>query len=177
MVSPKSHFGPYEPSLTISAMLRMRRVSLVVTVALALVTEGARASAAEPEAAEPASPEGASGRADKLHPELGPKSIELGDDLVLALPEGMGYFDRVQGKKLMEKMGNRVDDSMRGLVFKREEQWLIVLKYVGDGYVKDDDAGDLKPDEILSSLKEGTEQANEFRKEKGIPALHVDNWS
>jgi uncharacterized membrane-anchored protein len=62
-------------------------------------------------------------------------------------------------------------------VFGRDKSWIIALKYVGDGYVKDDDAADLKPDEILASIKEGTEQANEFRKEKGIPAIHADGWT
>jgi uncharacterized membrane-anchored protein len=110
-------------------------------------------------------------------PQLGPKKIDLGDDLVLDLPEGFGYFDRVQGKKLMEKMGNPTDDSLRGLVFMQEKSWLMVLRYVGEGYVKDDDAADLKPDEILEAIKEGTEESNEFRKERGIPAIHVAGWT
>jgi uncharacterized membrane-anchored protein len=110
-------------------------------------------------------------------PQVGPKKIDLGDDLVLDLPELYGYFDRVQGKKLMEKMGNQVDGSFRGLVFKKDAGWLIEIEYVGDGYVKDDDAADLKPDEILESIKEGTEEANEYRKEKGFPGIHVEGWT
>jgi uncharacterized membrane-anchored protein len=154
-------------------------------VMLVLAIGGARASAAkissaEPSAAEPSAAEPsdeAKVDADRPHPDFGPKKIDLGDDLVLDLPEGMGYFNRADGKRLMEKMGNRTDESLRGLVFKRDASWLIALKYVGDGYVKDDDAADLKPDEILDSIKEGTEQGNEFRKEKGMPAIHVDGWT
>ena len=89
----------------------------------------------------------------------------------------MAYFNRADGKKLMEKMGNQVDESFRGLVFKREGTWAIELEYVGDGYVKDDDAADLKPDEILKSIKEGTEEANAYRKKQGFDAVHVDNWT
>jgi uncharacterized membrane-anchored protein len=110
-------------------------------------------------------------------PQLGPRKIDLGDDLVLDLPESYGYFDRVQGKTLMEKMGNRTDESLRGLVFMKDKSWLMVLRYVGEGYVKDDDAADLKPDEILEAIKEGTEESNEFRKERGIPAIHVAGWT
>ena len=40
------------------------------------------------------------------------------------------------------------------LVFQRDASWLIELEYVGDGYVKDDDAADLKPDDILASPSE-----------------------
>jgi uncharacterized membrane-anchored protein len=128
---------------------------------------------AEPEAADEAEPEVPA--ADR--PQIGPQKIELGDDLVLDLPENFGYFNREQGKKLMEKMGNPVDDSLRGLVFAKEKSWLMVLRYVGDGYVKDDDAADLKPDDILGSIKEGTEESNEFRKQKGIPAINVVGWT
>jgi uncharacterized membrane-anchored protein len=153
-------------------MTSMRWLGLWVVVSVGLGTVASRASAAEPaprdEAREPS---------DQPHPEIGPKKIELGDDLALDLPEGMGYFNRVDAKKLMEKMGNPTDESLRGLVFKPDARWLIVLKYVGDGYVKDDDAAELNADEILSSIKDGTEHANEFRKEKGIPAIHVDGWT
>src|SRR5690349_10472816 len=58
-------------------------------------------------------------------PQIGPKKIDLGDELVLELPESYGYFDRVQGKKLMEKMGNPVDDSLRGLVFMKDRSWIM----------------------------------------------------
>src|SRR5262245_45092418 len=128
-------------------MSRTRKVDLVFVVLAALLVAGPSAvswAASEPPVATPgekgeaqAAPPG-----DQPRPQLGPKKIELGDDLVLDLPENMGYFDRDAGKKLMEKMGNRVGDSFRGLVFKRDGDWLIELAYVGDGYVKDDDAAE-----------------------------------
>jgi len=130
-------------------------------------------AAAEAAPAEPAEPE----VPPEDRPQIGPKKIELGDDLILDLPADFGFFDRKQGKKLMEKMGNQVDDSLRGLVFKKDGSWLMEIEYVSDGYVKDDDAADLKPDDILASIKDGTEQANEFRKEKGFPGVHVLGWT
>jgi uncharacterized membrane-anchored protein len=131
---------------------------------------------AAPEA-EPAATDQPPASADQPRPVLGPQKIDLGDDLVLDLPDGMGYFDAADGKKLMEKMGNRVGDAFRGLVFKREGTWAMEVEYVGDGYVKDDDAANLKPDEILKSLKEGTEEANAYRKQRGFAAVHVDDWT
>src|SRR5262245_12848355 len=41
----------------------------------------------------------------------GPKQIELGNDLVLDLPAGMLFVEKVQAKQLMERMGNIVGDS------------------------------------------------------------------
>jgi uncharacterized membrane-anchored protein len=162
--------------------MRRARWVLLGVIVLAFGTEAASARAApEASAADDGAKDGAKDEAkavaDRPRPDLGPKKIDLGDELTLDLPEGMGYFNRADGKKLMEKMGNRTDASFRGLVFRHDAGWLIVLKFVGDGYVKDDDAADLKPDEVLSSIKEGTEEANQFRKEKGIPAIHVDGWT
>jgi uncharacterized membrane-anchored protein len=140
----------------------------------------ARAGSPEPPAsdkADKADEDDTKAAADEPRPELGPKKVDLGDDLVLDLPEGYGYFNRADGKKLMEKMGNQVDDSLRGLVVKRGAGWLMELEYVGDGYVKDDDAAELKPDDMLSSIKEATEEANEFRQKQGFPAIHVDRWT
>ncbi|HVU53153.1 MAG TPA: DUF2167 domain-containing protein [Polyangia bacterium] len=159
-------------------MMRLRWVGLFVALGL-LVGGRARAgkeTAADPSTESPAA-DGAKSDAAKTHPKLGPQKIDLGDDLVIDLPEGMAYIDRVEAKRLMEKMGNRTDASLRGLVFGRDKSWVMVFEYVGDGYVKDDDAADLKPDEILQSIKEGTEQENEFRKEKGIPLIHADGWT
>jgi uncharacterized membrane-anchored protein len=110
-------------------------------------------------------------------PQHGPKKIELGDDLVIDLPQSYGFFDREHARKLLEKMGNRTDDSTRGLVFMKDKSWFIHLRYVGDGYVKDDDAADLKPDDILENMKEATEAANEARKQNGFPAMHVVGWT
>jgi uncharacterized membrane-anchored protein len=158
-------------------MSRAWKVELVVLSLASLLVAGRSRAASEPPVATPGEKAEAAPSATEPRPELGPKKIALGDELVLDLPENMGYFDRDAGRKLMEKMGNRVGDSFRGLVFKRDAGWLIELAYVGDGYVKDDDASDLKPADILSSIKEGTEQANEFRKEKGFRAVHVDGWT
>jgi uncharacterized membrane-anchored protein len=170
-------------------MTSMRAFGVVSSLVLVLAASGmawAGSTKSKPkpkpktaEAAEPAAAETdeAPPPDDGLRPEIGPKKIELGDDLVLDLPENFGYFDRVMGKKLMEKMGNETGDELRGLVFKKDSNWLIEIEYVGDGYVKDDDAADLKPDEILKSIQEGTEEANEFRKKQGFPAVHVDGWT
>jgi uncharacterized membrane-anchored protein len=149
----------------------MRAARLAVAWVGVLVLEATAASAPVDPAPAPAP------SADEPRPVSGPAKIELGDDLVLDLPADMGYFERVAGKKLMEKMGNQVDDSFRGLVFPRDAGWLIELEYVGDGYVKDDDAADFKSDEILKSIQESTEGANDFRKRQGFPALHVEGWT
>jgi uncharacterized membrane-anchored protein len=57
-----------------------------------------------------------------------------------------------------------------------EEDWFILFEYNAEGYVKDDDKDKIDKDAILESYKEGTEEANKVRKEKGLPGLHVTGW-
>ncbi len=52
----------------------------------------------------------------------------------------------------------------------------LYLSYAGEGFVTADDWKDVNADELLNSLRDGTEQGNEARAKSGISALHVDGW-
>lgn len=54
---------------------------------------------------------------------------------------------------------------------------MAVVKFVKEGYIKDDDAKDWNADDLLKSLKEGTEAANEERSKRGIPSIEVTGWA
>ena len=53
---------------------------------------------------------------------------------------------------------------------------IVVARNVKAGYVKDDDAKDWKADELLASLKEGTEETNKERRQRGIGEIDVIGW-
>src|SRR5262249_35146983 len=44
------------------------------------------------------------------------------------------------------------------------------------GYIKDDDSKSIDADAILKSIKEGTAQDNEQRRQQGIPELEIVDW-
>ncbi len=44
---------------------------------------------------------------------------------------------------------------------------MFVISYQGDGYVKDDDAGDIDYDDLLKTMKEDTDAENTERKKGG----------
>jgi uncharacterized membrane-anchored protein len=50
------------------------------------------------------------------------------------------------------------------------------MEWEGVGYVKDDEADKLDAKEILESIREGTEEGNKFRAEKGLPPVSVVGW-
>jgi uncharacterized membrane-anchored protein len=107
----------------------------------------------------------------------GPERIALGHALTLELPGGFGFLPREPAVALMERMGNLGNDDLLGLVAARESSWLVVISYQEEGYVKDDDEEKLDADELLTSLRDGTEEANQLRAEKGFKPVHVLGWS
>jgi uncharacterized membrane-anchored protein len=113
----------------------------------------------------------------RFHPTAGPKKIDLGHDLELDLPASMLYLDRKDGKELMESNGNIIGDSFLGLVGQEGASWIVTISYWEEGYVKDDDAADLDADEILEGMREGNEQGNEIRKQRGFKPLSLDGWT
>ena len=65
-----------------------------------------------------------------------------------------------------------------GLVVPRstDEYWVMTVDHTAEGYVKDEDAKNWNADELLQSLKDGTEEQNKERVKNGIPALDILGW-
>lgn len=108
----------------------------------------------------------------------GPSTIELRDQAQLELPYGYGFVPQQQAAALMRTMGNLTGDDFIGLVFPEADSapWFVSIQFEDSGYVKDDDAKNWNADELLQSLKDGTEAGNEERAQMGIPALKVTRW-
>jgi len=110
----------------------------------------------------------------------GPGKVSLGGSVAeVKLQEDEAFLDAYQTVKLLEKMGNQTSGKEVGLVrpLTEEESWWAVFEYEKSGYVKDDDKDKIDADELLKSIKEGTEEGNDYRKEHGAPGLHVMRWS
>ncbi|PZP93812.1 MAG: DUF2167 domain-containing protein [Variovorax paradoxus] len=110
--------------------------------------------------------------------QAGPAAIALRNQAHLQLPAGYLWIPQPAAGQLMQAMGNRTDDSLIGTIYPAGEgEWFVVVKFVNEGYIKDDDAKDWNADELLTSLREGTEAANEERAKRGIAAIEVVGWA
>ncbi|MGJ7583153.1 DUF2167 domain-containing protein, partial [Variovorax sp. RHLX14] len=117
-------------------------------------------------------------KAAKAVQKVGPADIVLRDQAHLQLPPGYVWVPTPAAAQLMRSMGNRTDDTFVGVVFPADDaDWMAVVKFVKEGYIKDDDAKDWNADDLLKSLKEGTEAANEERAKRGIPSIEVTGWA
>lgn len=109
---------------------------------------------------------------------VGPASVPLREQATLKVPAGHIFVPMPEAGRLMRSMGNRVDDRFMGVVLPAgDENWIVAVDFVKEGFVKDDDARDWNPDDLLKSLREGTEAGNAERTKRGFPALEVVGWA
>jgi len=107
----------------------------------------------------------------------GPDTVTLRDQATLKLPEGYAFVPLKEASRLMETMGNQVDERFMGLVVPLSEaNWFVTVDYEASGYIKDDDAKKWDAQDLLDNLKDGTEAGNERRQSMGIPPLEVTRW-
>lgn len=109
---------------------------------------------------------------------LGPARIPVRDQAAIDLPAGYVFYSEAAAKQAMEKMGNRVDDTLIGLVVPAHEgDWFVIVNYEPTGHISDDDAKNWNADDLLSQMRSGTDTANEERRKQGTPELEVVGWA
>jgi uncharacterized membrane-anchored protein len=109
----------------------------------------------------------------------GPNDIVLIDQATLKLPAGYFFVPNAEGARVLRALGNVVNDSsFVGLVVgtHRDDQWVVVIRYIKEGYIKDDDAKNWNADELLNNIRDGVEQSNKDRSSRGFPELQVIGW-
>jgi uncharacterized membrane-anchored protein len=52
----------------------------------------------------------------------------------------------------------------------------VVIRYIKEGYIKDDDAKNWNADDLLKNLKEGVDESNKDRVARGFPEMQVIGW-
>lgn len=107
----------------------------------------------------------------------GPADIKLADQATLKITKGQAFVPPAETGQLLQSMGNRSGTGLLGLVVPMgKEEWVVVARHVNADYIKDDDAKDWKADDLLKSLREGTEESNKERKTRGIAEMDIVGW-
>ena len=109
---------------------------------------------------------------------LGPAPITLRDQAVLQLPGDEAFVPQTQAAQVLRAYGNRTDGSLAGLIVGTGEDnhWLVTIHFIKEGYIEDGDAKDWNADDLLKSLREGTEAANRDRALRGFPEMEIIGW-
>jgi uncharacterized membrane-anchored protein len=125
------------------------------------------AAASAQEAAEP----------PKLDWQAGPLQAAIGDGLAeIDVPEGFLFLDADATARFMELTGNPVNGSELATLAPTEGAWFLVFEWDEIGWVDDADRDSLDAEALLTSLRQGTEAANEERRKRGWPAFELVGW-
>lgn len=108
----------------------------------------------------------------------GPATVRLIDQATIKLTPDEVFIPAAPANRIMTAMGNAASPGRQGLVVPTRDgtNWLIDLDWTKEGYVRDGEAKDWKPDALLANLRESTERDNANRVARGIPALDITGW-
>ncbi len=110
----------------------------------------------------------------------GPTEGELGDIARIKVPQGYRFTGKAGTQKFMDMTQNPTNGRELGIIVpvteKDEDFWFVIFEFDDIGYVKDDEKDELDADALLESIRNGTEAANEVRKERGWATMEVLGW-
>jgi uncharacterized membrane-anchored protein len=107
----------------------------------------------------------------------------VGGKVQLALPEGYRYLGPADTDKVLMKWGNPGDQKTEGMVLPKDESlWeqsslAIIVEYVDDGHVSDDDAAKIDYTQLLQQMREGGKEDNAARKKAGLAEIALVGWA
>jgi len=158
--------------------MALKAASVFLLLALWVVPASAQSAGGQPAAAPPADPQ-RTAEDKQIHDAVkrGPVDIALRDQAVLNVPKGEVFLPAREAAILMRRMGNFTNDRLLGMVLPEgEENWFVVAEFDDSGYVKDEEGKDIDAAKLLQGLKDGTEEENKTRREKGIDPIRVTRW-
>jgi len=100
----------------------------------------------------------------------------------LTVPRGFRYLDSTQSSRVLNKLWHNPPQTTLGMLFPAnrgplsDSSWAYIINYDPMGYVKDDDADDIKYDELLEDMQKEAEEANSDRTAAGYDAIHLLGW-
>jgi uncharacterized membrane-anchored protein len=159
---------------------RWRRTLSVTVVACALL--GVRAARAQaPTAADSAEMKKRRAKFDSIEWLTGPSKGRLGEIGEIDVPQGCKLTQERGALTYLELTENIPDGNEVGLLrcadaSNADRHWFVIYTYDESGHVKDDEKGHLDANAILTSLREGTDEANLERKKRGWAEMHIDAW-
>lgn len=152
----------------------MISIRFIATFCAAAILSLSQTVAADPKAEMDAAMQAANTAMTK-----GPANVPVMGQATLKLPANFGFIPAKETRQLLTAMGNRPSDETQGMIIATDGQnsdWFMVVGYTPAGYIEDDDAKTWNADELLTGLREGTEEANKERKTRGIPEMEIVGW-
>ncbi|AUX19738.1 uncharacterized protein SOCEGT47_001900 [Sorangium cellulosum] len=110
--------------------------------------------------------------------------VTVGDDLAeLDVPEAFRFTGPEGAEKVLMAWGNPPGSEALGMLFPAgvspiaDDSWGVVISYVEEGHVEDDDAKEIDFGELLAEMQKETSDENPERKKAGFPAVRLVGWA
>jgi uncharacterized membrane-anchored protein len=111
--------------------------------------------------------------------EAGPTDGALSEAQV-RVPEGCRFAEAAGTREFLEFTENPVSGNERGVMLCRGEgeqrSWFVIFTFDDIGLVKDEEKDELDAAKILASLREGNDEGNQERLERGWETISLDGW-
>lgn len=107
--------------------------------------------------------------------QTGPAVGKIGDRATIDIPKGYAFLDAAATSRLNELLENPPSGADEYTFAPDTLAWIAFFRFNDIGYVKDDEK--LDADDLIASIREGTEQGNEERRDRGWETLRIVGWS
>jgi len=109
----------------------------------------------------------------------GPMTAAIGSNLAeVSLSDEYIFLDADGTRTLLELTENPVSGSELATVapVSEDQGWFLIFEFEDIGYVSDEEKDKLDADEILESIRAGTEAANKERRKRGWSTMSIVGW-
>jgi len=107
-----------------------------------------------------------------------------GNRAVLEVPDSFRYLDPQDAERLLvNAWGNPPGSHSLGMLIPKDtsplsaNSWGVVITYLDDGHVSDDEADSIDFGELLQNMQEGVRERNKERERKGYGSLELVGWA
>jgi uncharacterized membrane-anchored protein len=100
----------------------------------------------------------------------------------LTVPRGFLYLDSAQAARVMHRLWRNPPQESLGMLFPADRgpmsdgTWGYLIQFDPMGHVKDNDADDIKYDDLLEEMQKDTEEDNQKRTKDGYESVHLIGW-
>ena len=101
----------------------------------------------------------------------------------LTVPRGFRYLDSAQSRRVLVQLWGNPNGESLGMLFPLDRgpvdrnHWAYSIDFDPMGYVKDDDADDIKYDELLEEMQDDTRENNREREKLGFEPVYLLGWA
>ena len=111
--------------------------------------------------------------------------IVLGQGLAtVEVPSGLRFLSGPDANKVLVNLwGNPPSEEPLGMLLPAEvspladNSWAVVISFVDDGYVKDEDAEKIDYKQLLAEMQQGTRDGNKERIKQGYQPIELIGWA